>query len=260
MSTFMHRRSFLTLLGGATAAWPLAARARQRERMRRIGVLEGGAEDDAHTKAYLGAFRQQLERLGWSEGRNVRIDHRFSAGARGGPESSQVLAKALVALNPDVIFAVGPTPTAALQRESRTIPVVFVQVGDPIGFGFVASLAGKWLQMLKEIAPHLVRAAFMANPNTISYDYFLRGAEAVAPSLAIEVVPSPVETPADIERTIGSFARMPNSGLFLPPGGTTGSQRGSHHRARGPPPFAGGLHEPCLCDGRRSYVLRHRSH
>jgi putative ABC transport system substrate-binding protein len=232
----MKRREFITLLGGA-AAWPVAARAQQGGRVRRIGVLEGGAEDDTDTKERLAAFQQGLERLGWSEGRNVRIDHRFAASS---PEQSQVPAKALVALNPDVIFAVGPVATAAFQRETRTIPIVFVQVGDPIGFGFIAGLArpggnltgfllfeasitGKWLQMLKEIAPHLVRAAFMANPKTISYDYFLRGAEAVAPSLAIEVVPSPVETADDIERTIESFARMPNSGLFLPPGSTTGS-------------------------------------
>jgi putative ABC transport system substrate-binding protein len=206
--------------------------------MRRIGVLSGNAEDDAIGQAQLAVFRKELERLGWSEGRNVRIDYRFAAAS---PEWFQAFAKELVALQPDVIFT-NTTPTAAaLQRESRAIPIVFVLVSDPIGSGFIASLArpggnltgvlnieasitGKWLAMLKEIAPHLARAAFIANPKTTPYDYFLRAAEAAAQSLAIELVPSPVETAADIERAIESFARVPNGGLVLPPDTTTSLQ------------------------------------
>jgi putative ABC transport system substrate-binding protein len=229
----LKRRQFITLLGGA-AAWPFAARAQQGERVRRIGVLVPYAEDDPETKARLAAFRQALEKLGWSEGRNVRLDTRYvPAGAQ-----ALVAAKELVALRPDAIFAAGTAMAAALQRETGTIPIVFVYVSDPIGSGFVASLArpggnltglllyeegitGKWLAMLKEMAPRLARAALVANPKTTPYDYFLRAAEAVAPSLEIELVPSPVENAADIEGTIESFARVPNGGLVLPPDITT---------------------------------------
>ena len=227
----MRRRSFITLLGGAAAAWPLAGRAQQPNRMRSIGVLLALAEDDPESKARLVAFRQGLERLGWSEGRNVRIDYRFASASA---EWAQVLAKELVALQPDVIVAHSTPIAAALQRESRAIPIVFLGVSDPIDSGFIASLArpggnltgllqyeesitGKWLAMLKEIAPRLVRAAFVGNPKATPYDYFLRAAEAAARSLAIELVSSPVETAADIERAIESVARVPNSGLLLKP-------------------------------------------
>jgi putative tryptophan/tyrosine transport system substrate-binding protein len=225
------RRKFITLLGGAAAAWPLAARAQQPEGMRRIGVLVGLAEDDPETKARLAAFRQGLEKRGWSEGRNVRIDARFALVGT----QAQVLAKELVALQPDVIFAHSTPLIAALQRESRTMPIVFAAVADPIGSGFVASLprpggnitgvmqyeatvTGKWLAMLKEIAPSLERAAFVANPETATYyDYYLRAAEAVAPSLAIDVVLSPIKNAADIERAIESLASAPNGGLVVMP-------------------------------------------
>src|SRR6516162_4616224 len=189
------------------------------------------AEDDPETKARLAAFRQGLEKRGWSEGRNVRIDYRFA------PDSAQVqvLAKGLVALQPDVILAQSTPAIAALQRESRTIPIVFAIVADPIGSGFVASLprpggnitgvmlyeasvTGKWLAMLKEIAPRLVRAALVANPKTATfYDNYVHAAEAVSPSLGIKVVPSLVENSADLERTIVAFARTPNGGLLLLP-------------------------------------------
>ena len=226
----MKRRQFITLLGGA-AVWPLAARAQQPDGMRRIGVLMGLAEDDPEIRARLAAFRQGLEKRGWSEGRNVRIDYRFA------PASAQVqvLARELVALQPDVILANSTPVTAALQRESRTIPIVFAVVADPIGSGFVASLprpggnitgvmqyeasvTGKWLAMLKEIAPSLVRAAFVANPKTATYyDYYLQAAEAAAPSLGIEPVLTLVENATDIERAIESFASAPNGGLVLMP-------------------------------------------
>ena len=228
----MRRREFITFLGGATVAWPLSARA-QSDQVRRIGVLVGLAEDDPQSKARLAAFRQGLERRGWSEGRNVRIDSRFTASP-----DYQPLAKELIALQPDVILAHSTPIATALQRESREIPIVFVNVSDPIGSGLVANLArpggnltgvlfyeesitGKWLAMLKEIAPQLTRAALLANPKTTAYDHFLRSAKTIAPSLAIELVPNPVETAADIERTIVDFARVPNGGLVLPPDNTT---------------------------------------
>jgi len=225
----MRRREFIAFLGSA-AAWPMVARAQQPDRMRRIGMLIRYAEDDPETKVRLAAFRQRLEKRGWSEGRNVQIEIRFGAASAGeyGP-----LAKELVATQPDVILAHTTQVAAALQRESRQIPIVFVNVSDPIGSGFVTSLArpsgnitgvlqyeagvvGKWLAMLKEIAPRLERVALVANPKTSPYDYFLRSAEAAAPLLAIKMVSSPVETATDIEHAINSFAGAPNGGLLLP--------------------------------------------
>ncbi|MGB9322637.1 MAG: ABC transporter substrate-binding protein [Pseudolabrys sp.] len=218
----MKRREFITLLGSA-AAWPLTAHAQQRERIRRVGVLVGLAENDPEIKARLVGFRQGFEKFGWSEGSNVRIDYRFApAGAQ-----VQSLARELVALQPDVILAQSTPATIAVQAESRTIPIVFAGLADPIGLGLVASLprpggnltglllyeegiTGKWLAMLKEIAPNLTRAALVANPKTTSFDYFLRSAEALAPSLAIEIAPKPVENSADIQRAIDSFASEPN--------------------------------------------------
>jgi putative ABC transport system substrate-binding protein len=226
----MRRREFITLMGGA-AVWPLAARAQQPEPMRHIGVLIGLAEDDPETKARLAGFRRGLEKRGWTEGRNIRFDYRFApAGAQ-----AQVLAQELVALQPDAIFAHATLLVAALQRESRKIPIVFAGVADPIGSGLISSLArpggnitgvmqyessvtGKWLGMLKEIAPSLARAAFVANPKSAPYyDYYLRAGEALGPSLGIDVVFSPFENAADIERAIESFASAPNGGLVLMP-------------------------------------------
>jgi ABC-type uncharacterized transport system substrate-binding protein len=199
------------------------------------------AEDDPEGILRVAKFRQELERLGWSEGRNIRIDYRFTAASA---DQFQVLAKELVALHPDVILAHATGNAAALQRETRAIPVVFVNVSDPIGAGFItslarpggnltgvlhyeASIAGKWLAMLKEIAPRLARAALVGNPKVMltGYDYFLRAAEATAPSFAIELIPSHVENAADIERAIESFARVPNGGLVLPPDSTTNVHR-----------------------------------
>jgi putative tryptophan/tyrosine transport system substrate-binding protein len=235
----MKRREFITLLGGAVVAWPLAVRAQQADGMRRIGVLMALAEDDPEAKARLAGFRQGLEKRGWSEDRNVRIDIRFAPATA----QAQMLAKELVALQPDVILAHSTPVTAALQRESRTIPIVFAALADPIGSGFVASLprpggnitgvmqyeasvTGKWLAMLKEIAPSLVRAAFVANPKTATYyDYYLRAGAALAPSLGIEPVSTFVENATDIERAIESFARAPNGGLVFFPDVTGGAHR-----------------------------------
>jgi putative tryptophan/tyrosine transport system substrate-binding protein len=230
----LKRREFITLLGGA-AAWPIATRAQSGERMRRIAVLSAQAGDDPDMRARLAGFRQGLEKLGWLEDRNVRIDIRFAAGRT---DQFQALSKELVASKPDVILAHTTPVAAALQRESRAIPIVFISVSDPIGSGFVASLGqpggnltgvlqyessitGKWLAMLKEIAPGLTRAALLANPKTTSFDYFRRSAEVLAPSLGIELVPSPVENARDIERAIESIARALNGGLILPPDSTT---------------------------------------
>jgi putative ABC transport system substrate-binding protein len=235
----MRRREFITLLGGAAAAWPMAARAQQGDGMRRIGVLIGYAENDLETKARLVALRRGLERRGWAEGRNVHIDYRFAAGSA---DRYHALAKELAALQPDLILAHTTPITAALQQESRAIPIVFVNVSDPIGSGFIASLArpggnitgvmhyeasivGKWLAMLKEIAPGLARATLLANPRTTPYDYFFRAAQVMAPSLAIELVPSAVEDAAGIERSVEAFARVPNGGLIVPPDATTINHR-----------------------------------
>jgi putative ABC transport system substrate-binding protein len=225
----MRRRAFITLLGGA-AAWPLTARAQQQDRIRRVGVLVNGVESDVESQALVAAFRRGLENLGWSAGRNIHLDTRFAADA----SRFQPLARDLVALRPEVILAHTTPFAAAAQLESHTIPIVFTSVSDPIGSGFIASLSrpgsnltglllyedgitGKWLAMLKEIAPQLRRAAIIANPKNTPYEYFLRSAQAPASALAIELVPSPVENAVDIQQTIASFARVPDGGLvFLP--------------------------------------------
>ena len=260
-----NRRAFIAGLGAA-AAWPMVGHAQQPERMRRIGVLVASGEDESDIQARLAGFRQGIEKLGWSQGRNVRIDTRFAAGRA---DQYQVLAKELVALQPDVILAQSPSITAAVQRESRAIPIVFVSVSDPIGAGFVANLArpggnitgmmqyeagitGKWLAMLKEISPRLARVALVGNTKTTAYDYFLGAAEAAAPPLAIELESRRVETATDIEGAIGAFVRAPNGGLLLLPDSTVTSNRdliialAAHHRLPAVYPFrffvtAGGL-------------------
>jgi len=235
----VKRGEFITLLGGSAVAWPLAARAQQADRMRRIAVWDNHAEDDSLTKAELASFREALVRLGWVEGHTIHIDYRFTGGS---PDQYPVLAKELVALKPDVIVVQSTPATAALQRVTNVIPVVFVSVSDPIGSGFVANLAqpggnltglmqyevgitGKWLAMLKEIAPRLARVAAVANPHTGPYDYFLRSAKAAASQLAIEVVPSPVNNVADIGRSMESFARVADSGLLMVPDSFTITHR-----------------------------------
>ena len=227
----MRRREFITLLGSSAAALPLDARAQQPDRMRRVGVLVAFAADDPEAKARITKFDLELNGRGWSEGRQVHIDARFAAG---NPDQYSVLAKELVASQPDVIVAHTTLVTAAVQRETRTIPIVFVNVSDPIGAGFVASLAhpdgnltgvllyeagvvSKWLALLKEIAPWLTRVAFVGNPKTSPFDYFQRAAAAAAPSLAVELVASRIETASDIEHAIRSFATEPNGGLLIPP-------------------------------------------
>jgi putative ABC transport system substrate-binding protein len=226
----MRRRDFLGTLGGAAIVWPLSADAQQPKRMRQIGMLV--SLDDPDIKV----FQQELELHGWFEGRDIRIDYRIAPAAA----HVQTLANEMVASQPDVIFALSRPVTAALQKETRTIPIVFTYVIDPIGAGFIASLArpggnltgimayepsvvGKWMQMLKEIAPKTTRVALLGNPKTaVYYDYLQHAAEAAAPSLAIEVVPSRIENDAtDIERAIAAVASMPNGAMAVLPENTT---------------------------------------
>jgi putative tryptophan/tyrosine transport system substrate-binding protein len=228
----MRRREFITLLGGAAATWPLAARAQQGERMRRIGVLASG-------NVQVAAFEQGLQQLGWIEGRNLRIEYRL--GALGDPERTRKYATELVALAPDVIFASGTSQVGPLLEATRTIPVVFTFVADPVGAGFVDSLArpggnatgfvqyeyglgGKWLELLKEIAPRVTRAAVLRDA-AITAGVGLWGAiQTAAPPFGIEVSPVNVRDATEIERTITAFARGPNGGLIL-----TGSALSAAH-------------------------------
>jgi putative ABC transport system substrate-binding protein len=227
----MRRREFLSLLGGAAAARSLPANAQQRRQMRRIGIFVSGAEGDPEMEGSLGPFKQELRRRGWSEGENLRIDYRFLGGRT---DQVEPIARELIALQPDAILVRGTPLAVALKRQSRTVPIVFVGVSDPVGAGLVTNLPrptgnvtghllyeegipSKWLALLKEIAPHLARAALIANPGLGPYDYFLRSARAAAASLALDLIAAPVGSAADIERTVETVARLPNSGLVVPP-------------------------------------------
>jgi ABC-type uncharacterized transport system substrate-binding protein len=224
----MRRREFFTGLG-ATAALPLAARAQHAaKRLRRVGALIGFAENDPATQRRVAAFLKGLADLGWTPDRDVTIDLRYGAGDA---DRNRTLAKELVGLNPDVILASSTSATAAAQRETSTIPVVFVAVSDPVGSGFVASLprpggnitgfinveasvAGKWLELLKEIAPRTKRAGFMFNPAIATYfDYYLKPFEAAARAAGVTPIPLPVGNVADIEQTLATMDR--DDGLVL---------------------------------------------
>jgi putative ABC transport system substrate-binding protein len=226
----MRRRDFITLLGGAAAAWPGTARAQQL-RPRRVGVLIGYAESDTEAPSFLQTFVHELQVQGWTDGDNMRIDIRWA-----GADVAQIraLAKELVELKPDVIFSNSTPVTDALVRATKTIPIVFTIVSDPVGAGFVASLprpggnvtgfinvessmAGKWLELLKEIALGVKRVAIMFNPETAPGHglYFLRPFEAAAPSLAVEPIAAPVDDDGDIEKVITSLGREPGGGLVV---------------------------------------------
>src|SRR5262245_2288044 len=226
----MRRREFIALLGGAAAAWPVVARAQQDERMRRIGVLMHLPEHDPATRARVRALLEGLQQLGWTDGRNVRIDYRFGAAD---VERSRRYAAELIALAPDVIQASGTGPVAALQQASRTVPIVFVQIPDPVNAGFVESLSrpggnatgftvweefgtsGKWLELLKEVAPHVTRVAVLRDP-TVPAGIGQTGAiQSVAPSLGVHVSPVGVRDSGEIERSISAFAREANGGLIV---------------------------------------------
>jgi putative ABC transport system substrate-binding protein len=225
----VNRRSFITLIGGAAAAWPLAAPAQ--ERMRRVGVLMGSAQDDRDSQVRLAAFRQALRELGWTEGRNLRIDYRRAATH---PDRLQAYAAELVGLTPDAILAHAPPGAAAVRRETHTVPIVFVMVPAPVEIGLVASLArpggnitgithfepamaGKWLEALKEVAPRVSRVAFLLHPEHPAWAGYLDTINATAPSFGVTVVPSGIRDAAEIERAIEAFARQPNGGLLVMP-------------------------------------------
>jgi putative ABC transport system substrate-binding protein len=225
----MKRREFITLVGSA-ATWPLAARAQQPSGMRRIGVLLGNAESDPQAQAGLVKFNKALQDLGWNVGRNIAIDYRWAAADVG---RMTTFAKELVALKPDLILAQTTPVVEALQRETKTIPIVFVVVSDPVGSGFVnslprpdgnitgfinveSSLSGKWIELLKEVVPHLSRAALLFNPETAPFfNYFLQPFESAARASAIDPTTAPVHTPDDIERIFAELGARQDTGVVV---------------------------------------------
>jgi putative ABC transport system substrate-binding protein len=229
----MRRRDFITLLGGAAAAWPLGARAQQPDRMRRIGVLMAYADSDPEGQASVAAFREGLQKLGWTEDRNIRIDTRWAV--PGDAETRQRFAKELIGLQPDLILAHSTPSTRTLLQHTRTIPIVFAIVADPIGSGFVASfsrpggnvtgfvnfeptIAGKWLELLKEIDPRLARVAFLFNPLTAPFaEIYLKPFKAAAASFAVEAIAAPIHDMRELEAFIAAQAREPNGGLLVMP-------------------------------------------
>ena len=236
----MRRRTFIALVSGAAVAWPLATRAQQADRVRRVGVLMGGVgEDDLDGQARIAAFLHGLAQLAWTEGRNVRIDTRWSAGNADGIRKH---AAELVALAPDVILASGTSTMGPLLQATRAVPIVFAGVSDPVGAGFVDSLSrpggnatgfmqfeyslsAKWLELLKQIAPGVTRAAVLRNPAETSGIGQFAVIQSVAPSVGMEVSPVSVRDAGEIERGVTAFARRPNGGLIV-----TGSGLAAIHR------------------------------
>jgi putative ABC transport system substrate-binding protein len=229
----MRRRKFITLAGGAAIGWPLAARGQQGDRMRRIGVLMAYAEGNRQAQAWIVAFREELQKLGWTEDRSIRIEIRW---ATSDDEALlQRLAKELVALQPELVLSSSTPTTAALLQETRTIPIIFANVVDPVGSGFIASLArpggnvtgfidneasmvGKWLELLKEIAPRVNRVAFLFNPATATYaEYYLNPYKAAAASFAMDAIAAPVRNTSELESVVAAQARAPNSGVIVMP-------------------------------------------
>ena len=233
----MKRREFILLLGNV-AAWPLAARAQQAERMRRIGVIMGFAEDDEVWQAYLATFRQGLQDLGWTEGHNIRFDYRFAGDSE---EQMRSMAGEIVGLAPDVIFVSTNSVVSATLNATRSIPIVFTWVSDPVGSGFVANLphpggnitgfhnfepaiAGKWLAFLGQIAPGLRRVAVMHVPEIVPNIAFLRVIETVAPQMGVAVTAGEVRNAADIERVLSAFGQE-GGGLIVTPSALTATRR-----------------------------------
>jgi putative ABC transport system substrate-binding protein len=262
----MRRREFIVLLGGA-AVWPLTARAQQPERVRRIGVIIESDEKDPEAKAYPSGLMRGLAQLGWIEGRNVRIDIRWAAAS---VERMQMFAKELVDLRPDVIVTSSTPVTAAVQRETQTIPIVFVTVADPIRAGFVASLphpggnltgfanleisiAGKCLELLMAIAPSVKRVAAIFNPDTApgGGSFFLPSFEAAARSLKVEPITAPVRSDAEIEMLITALGREPGGGIVALPDAFMGVHRAAiiSAAAKNKVPAVGGLPQSFARDG-----------
>jgi putative ABC transport system substrate-binding protein len=236
----MRRRDFITLLSGTAAAWPLFARAQQ-ERVRRIGVLMQSEENDPEGKLRIAAFTQALADLGWADGRNVRMDIRWG---RADINRIGVLAQELVGLPPDIILTWGTPATVAVQRETRTIPIVFVNVSDPVASSIVArldrpsgnitgfaaseaSMGGKWLELLSEIVPGLKQGAIMFNPDTAPASNFMPSLETAARSLKVVPITAPVHSDVEIETAITTLAREPGGGLVVMPGVFTVAHRAS---------------------------------
>jgi len=234
----MRRRTFLGVLGGAAAAWPVAARAQQPERMLRVGALMEQAADDPEQQARIGAFRQSFQQLGWTDGRNVQIDYRWGASDA---NLSRSYAVELVALTPNVILASGSPAVAALLQTTRTIPIVFANIADPVGAGFVDTLArpggnvtgftvfeyglsAKWVELLKEIAPKVTQAAVLRDPTQSSGIGQFAAIQAMAPSLGVELRPIDVREGSQIERSISEFAGA-NRGLIVTGSPLTGLYR-----------------------------------
>jgi ABC-type uncharacterized transport system substrate-binding protein len=260
------RRAFITLLGSAAAAWPLAAPAQQPERVRRIGVLMGVTKD-AEGQSRVTALREGLRDRGWIEGRNIELEYRWAAGQ---PELLRKDAAELVAMRPDVIMSSTFASLAVLRNETRSIPIVFVMVSDPVGMGIVESMArpggnitgftpfepslgGKWVELLKEIAPALTRAAILFNPETAANaPSFVQFAQAAGSMVRVSTIPTPIRANAEIERSIAELAQQPGSGLVIVPDAFTAARyklivaATTHHRLPLIVPFryfttAGGL-------------------
>jgi ABC-type uncharacterized transport system substrate-binding protein len=237
--TIFSRRQFAAVLASA-AAWPITARAQQRESVRRIGVLSGFAVDDPEAQGRIAAFRQGMQEQGWSEGRNLQIEYRWA-----GPDAGRIKAFAaeLVGTSPNVILALTSPSVAALREVTRTVPVVFVGIGDPVGQGFVASLARpggnvtgftglefslgeKWLGFLKELAPGVSRAAFLFHPEVGPYYLsWLKSVEAAATALGVQITAAPIRAATDVEAAISTVAALPNGGLVVEPDAYTSANR-----------------------------------
>jgi putative tryptophan/tyrosine transport system substrate-binding protein len=241
MAIHIRRREFIFTLGGVAAAWPLTSHAQQPNRVRRIGVLMSYAESDSDAQAWYAAFQEGLQKLGWTEGHNTQIDTRWAT--PDDAESMRRFAKELVALQPDLLLSSTTPTTSALLQQTHTIPIVFAIVADPIGSGFVASfaqpggnvtgftfteptMAGKWLELLKQIAPRVVRVAMLFNPVSATYaEYWLNPFKAAAPTFAVEAIAAPVRNGSELESIIAAQAREPNGGLIAMPDSFTDAHR-----------------------------------
>jgi putative tryptophan/tyrosine transport system substrate-binding protein len=227
----MKRRDFVALLGGA-AAWPLATRAQQSNGVRRIGVLMAYGVNDREGRDWAAAFREGLQKLGWTEDRNIRIDFRWAAADA---QTRQRFAKEFVALGPDLVLTQNTPTTVAMMQQTRTIPIIFANVADPVGSGFVASIprpggnvtgftamestiAGKWLELLKEVALRVRRVAILFNPTTAPFaEYYLNSFKAAARSFGVEAIAAPVHDTSELESAVAAQAREPGGGLIVMP-------------------------------------------